>query len=232
MSSFADRLLDFWDRLAPPRLEIEGVEILNPLTSPEAAVVMRAYYERFYGDDSRRVFVLGINPGRFGAGVTGVPFTDPVALKQFCGIESSFPPRREQSSIFIYDFMNRWGGVEAFTRDFYLTAICPFGFTRDGKNFNYYDSPALQTALRPYIVESMRAQLNIGAEPGVAIVLGTGKNARFFHELNAAEGLFERVLVVEHPRFIMQYRRREIETYLLKWEETFRAAARFSGRAI
>ncbi len=37
-----------------------------------------------------RYLILGINPGRFGGGITGIPFTDPIRLQNICGIENDF----------------------------------------------------------------------------------------------------------------------------------------------
>jgi hypothetical protein len=36
--------------------------------------------------------------------------------------------------------------------------------------------------------------------------------------LNEEEGFFEKLLVVEHPRFIMQYRRKRVDEFLGKYE--------------
>lgn len=181
---------------------------------------MRAYYERFYRDNLSRVFVFGINPGRFGAGVTGIPFTDPAALANDCGIANSFADRRELSSTFVYDFIRQWGGVSRFTRDFYLTAVCPFGFTKQNLNVNYYDNPALLKSLTGYIGVTMRAQVDIGAR-STAIVLGSGKNAAFLNGLNRTDRLFDRILVLDHPRFIMQYRRRSLDQHIARYVQTF-----------
>jgi len=49
-------------------------------------------------------------------------------------------------------------------------------------------------------------------------VLGTGKNFDFVRKLNAEHEFFERVECVEHPRFIMQYRRPRVGQFLDKYE--------------
>ena len=51
---------------------------------------------------TQRHLLLGINPGRFGGGVTGIPFTDPIRLQNVCGIENNFEKKQELSSVFIY----------------------------------------------------------------------------------------------------------------------------------
>ena len=42
--------------------------------------------------------ILAINPGRLGAGVTNIAFTDPVHLERDCGIANDFPKREELSA--------------------------------------------------------------------------------------------------------------------------------------
>jgi hypothetical protein len=231
-TTFAGRVLRFWQELEPPAVSEPGIELLDPYSSEPTSTAMAEYYRRFYNDDRPRVFVFGINPGRFGAGVTGVPFTDPIALATDCDIPNSFPPKRELSSIFVYEFIRHWGGIERFAASFYISAICPYGFVRDGKNVNYYDVRSLQDELRPYIVRTLHAQLRIGAHRDVAIVLGAGKNAAFFNDINAAEKVFDTVIPLDHPRFIMQYRRKQLGDYLDRYAAAFAQAEALSNSTI
>lgn len=216
-TSFGDRVLAFWASIEPPGISTPGVDVMDPRSDPRAMAAMTEYYKRFFTGHQTRVFMIGINPGRFGGGIKGIPFTDPVALRDEAGIETTFDPRRELSSEFIYAFIREFGGLAAFSDRFYLTAVCPFGLLRDGKNINYYDLPALQRELEPYVVETMADQLAVGARRDVAIVVGTGKNATYLNKLNAQHRWFERLVVLEHPRFIMQYRRRRLGEYLEKY---------------
>ncbi len=59
-----------------------GVEVLNPYLDDEVMKLCKIFYDKYYNDDRGRVFIVGINPGRFGAGITGIPFTDPVVLEK------------------------------------------------------------------------------------------------------------------------------------------------------
>jgi hypothetical protein len=169
--------------------------------------------------------IFGINPGRFGAGVTGVAFTDPVALADWCGIDNDLPRRRELSSEFIYQLIDRMGGPDAFYSRYFLSAVCPLGFTRGGRNLNYYDAAALQRAVEPLVIRSIRAHLSAGGRRQSAIVLGAGANARYLLQLNEAHGIFGAIHSLDHPRFIMQYRRRKLRDYLARYEEVLTRAA-------
>ena len=223
-TTFGSRVIEFYRHLKRPRLGGLDVDVLYPYRDPAVMQVTSAFYEKFFGDSRQRVFIIGINPGRFGAGTTGVPFTDPVSLERV-GITNSFPKRRELSAEFIEAMIERLGGLREFYRSFFITAASPVGFTKGGKNYNYYDDPKLLAAVRPFIVKSLRTQVDFGARRHIAIVLGTGKNFAFLDRLNDEHGFFDKLVSVEHPRFIMQYRRPHRERFLDKYEKILTAAA-------
>ena len=223
-STFGDRALHFYTTLSAIDGLPSNIQVMNPYATPEIRRYVELFLRKFFSDHRERVFVFGINPGRFGAGVTGVTFTDPVALERFCGIPNQLEKRREVSSEFVYAFIERWGGVEKFYRDFFLTAVSPLGFTRNGTNYNYYDDQRVFDILKPFIVRTLKDQLALGARHDAAILLGKGKNQRMFEELNQEHGFFKRLYALEHPRFIMQYRRKRLLEYLEKYHETFTQA--------
>ncbi len=66
------------------------VEVMNPFKDQATFNLCEKFYKKYYSDDNPRYLILGINPGRFGGGVTGIPFTDPVRLQNTCGIENDF----------------------------------------------------------------------------------------------------------------------------------------------
>jgi hypothetical protein len=221
--TFASRAYRFYTRLREPRVP-RGVGVMNPYLEASVRRSMRAFLDRFFADNRERTLILGINPGRFGAGITGVTFTDPVALADFCGIPNDLPRRRELSSVFIYDMIARYGGPEPFYAKFFLTAISPLGYTRDGLNLNYYDEPALAKAVTPFIVESLEQQIALGCRRDVAYVLGFGANRKFIEKLNASQRFFDRIVALEHPRWILQYRRKKVDFYVNKYLDALRTA--------
>jgi hypothetical protein len=192
---------------------------MNPYTDPRVRGWLRASLDSNFADNEERVLVFGINPGRFGAGITGVTFTDPVALADKCGIENDLPRRQELSSIFMHKVIERYGEMRGFYRRFFLTAVSPLGFTRDGRNLNYYDEPALARAVTPFIIDTIEQQIALGGRRDRAIVLGKDKNMAFMQALNERHCFFQRIDSLEHPRWVMQYRRRQLARYLAKYEE-------------
>ena len=222
--TFGDRVLDFYKNIGLTNRLPKGVEAMNPYEMPQVITYVELFLKKYFSDNQNRVFVFGINPGRFGAGLTGVTFTDPVALEKFCGVKNDLLKKRELSSEFIYRFIEHWGGVEKFYKDYFLTAVSPLGFVRNGKNYNYYDEPTLLQVLKPFIVETLGRQIAFGARQHAAILLGTGKNQKMFAELNQEHRFFKEIYALDHPRFIMQYRRRLLPDYLKKYKEVFSLA--------
>ncbi len=210
---FGESVRRFYASLDTPRVP-RGVVVMNPYGQTAVRGYLKAFFNKYFNDDHARIALLGINPGRFGAGVTGVTFTDPVALAEDCGIPNDLSRKRELSSVYVYDVINRMGGPAKFFQRFFLSAVCPLGFTRDGLNLNYYDDRKLQRAVTPFVVSSMEKHLAFGCRRDHVVILGRGRNAEFFSRLNNEHGWFEEVHAVDHPRFIMQYRRKRLAEYV------------------
>lgn len=206
-----------------------GIGVMNPFRDNQCATAAcHAFYHKYYDDHDLRRIILGINPGRFGAGLTGVPFTDPKRLLDKCGIDiPACPKAHEPSSQFVYEAIAECGGPEKFYKKWYINSLCPLGFTKTGKtgkpvNYNYYDSHELCRIATPFIVRALREQLDFGIIPDVCICFGTGKNAQFLKKLNEEYRFFGKIVPLEHPRWIIQYRTAEIPQYARKYADTFR----------
>src|SRR4051794_2176863 len=110
----SSQILNFLFNLQLPIELPPGVEVMNPFSIEESARTVRAFYEKYYTDINPRYCIIGINPGRFGGGVTGIPFTDPIRLEKVCGIENKWPRKQELSSVFVYEMIEAFGGVRDF----------------------------------------------------------------------------------------------------------------------
>lgn len=229
-STFAEQVLAFNFDLQPDWSLPPGVELLYPYDNPETRQTMQEFYRKYYADQQERVFIFGINPGRFGAGITGVPFTDPIRLEEVCQIPNAFKKRSELSSIFVYEFVEAYGGPDAFYQKFYITSLCPLGFVKNGKNYNYYDDKALQNAVEPHIVDNINQQLKIGGTQAVALCMGQGKNYAYFKKLNEKHRFFGKILPLPHPRWVMQYRRKKMTTFVQSFLDNFAEAEQLSNR--
>jgi hypothetical protein len=221
--TFASRVIEFNNSLEFKTTLPQGIRIMNPFR--ESATVNELsskFYRKFFSDDRERKLILGINPGRFGAGSTGIPFTDTKRLNENCGIPFSEFRTHEPSSAFIYEMIAAFGGVKEFYSQYFLSAICPLGFTKEGNkakpvNFNYYDTRELERIAMPFILETLKKQIGFGIDTSVCYCLGTGKNEAFLRKLNKEHQFFGEVIALEHPRYVMQYKARLKEEYIGKY---------------
>ena len=221
--TFARKVIEFNRNLEFKGTLPAGVGIMNPFReNPVVNTLSAEFYTKFFSDDKERKLILGINPGRFGAGSTGIPFTDTKRLNENCGIPFTGFRTHEPSSSFIYEMISAFGGVKEFYGSYFLSAICPLGFTREGKNekpvnFNYYDTRELESISYPFILDTLKKQISFGVDKSVCYCLGTGKNEIFLRKVNKEHHFFEEIIALEHPRYIMQYRARFKDQYIDKY---------------
>lgn len=232
-NTFAEKVISFNSSLEFKGKLPGGIRIMNPFReNEEASAISAAFYRKYYNDHKPRHFILGINPGRFGAGLTGIPFTDPKRLASNCGIAYHGDPAHEPSSVFVYEMIREFGGEEAFYSKFYINSVCPLGFTSPGKNgkevnYNYYDSKELTNAVNAFMAGSIKKQLGFGIHTGMAFCLGTGKNEKFLRKLNEKHRFFRSIIALEHPRFIIQYKAKSKSEYIARYIRAFQSIGPF-----
>ena len=220
--TFSDAVLDFYQSLELKGKLPAGVSYMNPFSDKNAFAVTTRFYRDFYNDTHTRDMIVGINPGRFGGGITGIPFTDPINLELYCGIPNEFPKKPELSSTFIYLMINAYGGARKFYNDHFITALSPLGFVKDGKNLNYYDIPKLKSAVEPFVIDCLRKQLALNVDRRRAYCLGEGENYRYMTGLNQKYQFFDEIIPLPHPRFIMQYKRKMLKEYIDRYIRTLK----------
>lgn len=219
------RIVDFLFHLQLPFPLPEEVGVLDVYGNKAIQEVCRAFYKKFYNDGKARHMLVGINPGRFGGGITGIPFTDPIRLERECGIENHFDRKQELSSVFMYDMIAASGGAEAFYSRFYITAISPLGFVKNGKNLNYYDDASLKRLIEPFVLDCIEKQLSWGMHTDICFCIGEGENAKYLQKLNHQHQWFKRIIPLPHPRFIMQYKLKQKEAYIHQYLRLLNEAA-------
>ena len=142
--TFGDKVVAFNAQLNYTGELPPGFQVVNPfMDNPETMVVMKKFYDKYYNDNRERKFIVGINPGRHGAAITGVPFTDTKRLEEVCGIKMHSSYSHEVSSVFVYEMIKEYGGVEKFYQNFYINSVFPLAIVIDKKgkwlNATYYD---------------------------------------------------------------------------------------------
>ena len=119
-------------------------------------------YLRRYGQGTKEVLLVGMNPGPFGMAQTGVPFGDVGLVRDWLGIEAPVTgPRREHPKRPVLGFgchrsevsgSRLWGWAQArfvtparFFRRFFVANYCPLAFLEaSGRNRTPNQLPAAE----------------------------------------------------------------------------------------
>ncbi|MCF8379120.1 MAG: DUF4918 family protein [Bacteroidales bacterium] len=222
MQTFAENVNHFNSKLIIETPLPNGVGVMNPFSDPKVYNLATQFYRKYYHDHKIRKLILGINPGRLGAGLTGIPFTDPVKLLEDCGIPNQLKKVKEPSAGFIHDMIYAFGGLEHFYTKYFINSVCPLGFTFNGINYNYYDSKQLESAIKPFIIKSLRQLLAFNVDSSECFCLGNGKNFKFLKNLNNEMHFFKKVTPLPHPRWIVQYRQKQYQYFIHEFIATLK----------
>ncbi len=207
------QLFKFLSGLNPELNLPTNLTTIQPFHQKEVSASLKKFCTKFYSSKRKRILILGINPGRFGSGTTGIAFTDPIVLENECGIKNNFDKRSELSSRFIYEMINAFGGPDLFYDNFMLSSVCPVGFLKGTKNYNYYDDKALLNTTKDLIADSLITHASWNVHIDLVISLGK-KNASYLEAFNRDLKLFGKILTLDHPRYIMQYQLKNKQHYI------------------
>jgi uracil-DNA glycosylase len=127
----------------------------------------KLFDETYYSNDFPKIVLCGINPGKDGAGVTGVPFVDERTLDERLSDNNIKTNKTEPSAQFFNKIVDHFG-AETFYKYFYVTNISWFGFTKNGNNFNYYK---LSDSAQEYISKAFMCEMTL-INPTTIVPLG------------------------------------------------------------
>jgi len=214
LKSLAEQILHFLFTIDLNINLPRNVEVMDVYKDEEVQTTCQKFYSKYYNDHQPRTLMLGINPGRYGGGITGIPFTDPINLEKFCNIQNNWKKQQELSSLFIYEMIEAYGGPELFYQQFYISAVSPLGFVKEGKNLNYYDDKLLLKRIEPLIIKWLQQQIQFGLNTTICFCIGEGENFKYLNKLNDQHQFFQQIKSLPHPRFIMQYRLKKKQEYI------------------
>ncbi len=219
--ALSDKILNYYTELDAPTDLPPDVEVMNPYNNGYTFELAERFYKEYYSDDRHRYICFGINPGRFGAGITGVPFTDPIRLEEDCGIKNNFEKRAELSSKFIYEMIDAYGGPRPFYSRYFISAVSPLGYIRDGINLNYYDIKGFKSLFENYVVQQIKVQLEFGIHRDTAYSIGKGQNIKYLNYINEKHNFFRKIIPLSHPRWVMQYRLKRKDVFVQEYLNAF-----------
>lgn len=231
IENFGDKVLVFNKTLSKVTIPLpEGFKIVNPFNGSQKDLVnnvTEVFYKKYYNDKKKRKMILGSSPARKGSAVIGVPFEDATHLQNETGIFIDNFYINKSSSNFLFEVMNNYGGINKFYSDFYMNFVCPLGIAKinnNGKetNINYYENKTLENSLYDFIVNSIKTQVDFGIDNSVCYCIGSGENYKFLKKLNDEYKLFEKIIPLEHPRFIMQYNKNRKDEFIEKYIEALK----------
>ena len=109
---------------------------------------------KFYATDKPKTVLCGINPGRLGAGKTGIPFIDFKSLAML--IPNIERGDTERSAQFFFEIVSHFG-AQNFYRSFYVTNVSWLGYAKGTKNINF-DKLPLST--KEAVISLFRDEMN------------------------------------------------------------------------
>jgi hypothetical protein len=226
----ANGLIKFLENLASgiPKLP-EGIGAYDPyLSGTESHRCASRFYQKYFNDQVSRHVLFGINPFRWGAGLTGIPFTDARRLSEKCGIDYNQPASHENASAFIYEVISEFGGPSAFYRGYLFNWVCPIGLLDKKipghKGYSYYQNAALYKSVRELMAENIRHLINLGIARDYCFCVGLGKNEQYLRKLNDEHEFFSAIIPLEHPGFITRYHAGERNKYLAHYVKQIKGA--------
>lgn len=159
--------------------------------------------------------ICGINPGRYGAGETGIPFLDSKSLYDMgFDVKSN---GSERSAEFFYEVVKEFG-MEDFFKTFYVTNIASVGFTKNNKNLNYYELPV--QALKA-VLSNFSEELN-AVNPTKVIALSVAAQNTLKNQIKFKSNCISRL---PHPSWIMTYRHKDKEKWINKYLDELNKAS-------
>lgn len=224
--TFAEYVLQFYSWISREEMGVpDGYRIINPFLGDKSKIIkkiQKIFYRKYYSDTKVRRLILGSSPARRGTALTGVPFEEANRLQKITGIELNGCYINKSSSNFLYEVIEEYGGFDVFYGEFYMNFVCPFGISKITSkgteiNSNYYENKALRDALYQLIVKSIASQLKFGIDSEICYCIGSGENFKFLSMINDKYHFFNRIMPLEHPRFIMQYNVGKKDEYKRKY---------------
>lgn len=222
-------ILDYCDYLSKLKIDsFDCYRIINPYEGNNEQInqIIEKFYDKFYNDNNKRRLILGSNPARRGTAVTGIPFEDAAHLQKETGIFIDNFYINKSSSNFLYDAINEYGGCEKFYNDFYMNFVFPLGIAKISQkgtesNYNYYDVKKFEDIFEKYIIDSIKRMLEFNIDTSICYCIGSGKNYEYLVKINKEYNFFDKIIPLEHPRFIMQYNSKNKDVYLKKYLDAF-----------
>ncbi len=150
-------------------LDESGISILSDFMQNWESI--ERFNKKYYGEKLPKTVLCGINPGKNGAGKTGVPFLDFKSLSKI--MDDIDRNDTERSAQFFYDVVKEIG-VSSFYKSFYVTNISWVGYLKSGKNLNYHDLPL---AAKKFVYDMFKYEIELVSPRKIISLSGAVKDS-------------------------------------------------------
>jgi hypothetical protein len=219
MRTIAQEYFDFYEIFKEKyseTLRSRNIKILSDFIDNKNNII--EFHKKYIEPNSPKIVICGINPGRNGAGLTGIPFIDFESLSNMLpGIKEN---DWEQSAKFFFSVVQGFG-IEIFYKNFHVTNISWFGFSRidKSKNVNYFEKD-ISTEIAIYLIDKFVEEMDL-INPDYIIplsktVLYELENLKKQKKIRAEIGT-----CLNHPSWVVAYRRKDLSTWRQKYIDTF-----------
>ena len=224
--TFSEKVFQFDEELSNVEINLpEPYKIINPYSGRNKKQVLQMvqiFYQKYFNDTNKRHLILGSSPARRRSAITGVPFEDASNLQTETGISIANFHVNKSASNFLNEVIDEYGGRHKFYHDFYLNFVCPVGICKTSckgnqVNCNYYENKRVEGILTSFIISVLKTQINFGIDTSVCYCIGSGQNYQELSKINKKWRFFQKIVPLEHPRFITQYHPEDKEKYLHKY---------------
>ena len=224
--TFSDKVFQFDQELGNVKINLpELYKIINPYSGRNKKQVLQMvqiFYQKYFNDTNKRRLILGSSPARRGSAITGVPFEDASNLQKETGISIANFHVNNAASNFLNRVIYEYGGRHKFYHNFYLNFVCPLGICKINSkgnqvNCNYYENKQVEEMVTPLIISALKTQISFGIDTSVCYCIGSGQNYQELSKINKNWGFFQKIVPLEHPRFITQYHPEDEKKYLHKY---------------
>lgn len=193
-------------------LESEGISILSNFENN--LELIKQFREKYIIPNKPKIVLCGINPGRYGAGLTGIPFIDFNSLA--CLLPNIQENKSEKSASFIFSIIKEIGIIEFF-KTFYLTNLSCLGFTKNNKNYNYDQlNTEAQNVLFAFFCNEMKE-----IEPSAIIPLSE-QVEKDLYKMQFKSLLSYDIKILKHlphPSYITTFKRKYEEDFKIEYNE-------------
>ena len=224
--TFSDKVFQFDQELGNVKINLPApYKIINPYSGRNKKQVLQMvqiFYQKYFNDKNKRRLILGSSPARRGSAITGIPFEDALNLQKETGISIANFHVNNAASNFLNRVIYEYGGRHKFYHNFYLNFVCPLGICKINSkgnqvNCNYYENKQVEEMVTPLIISALKTQISFGIDTSVCYCIGSGQNYQELSKINKNWGFFQKIVPLEHPRFITQYHPEDEKKYLHKY---------------